>query len=40
MKITTLRLVGFGSAKTLTRDRLNGEFTEVQAYDSLFPPIG
>lgn len=40
MNTTTLLRVGFGSAKALTRDGLEGEYTEVRVNDSLYPPAG
>lgn len=40
MKTIKLRLVGFGSARALTRDGLIGEFTEKDVRDSLYPPMG
>lgn len=40
MTTAKLRLVSFGSARELTRDLITGDYMEVQANDSLFPPIG
>ena len=40
MKTTRLIRVAFGSAKALTRDGNIGDFTEVLANDSQYPPAG
>lgn len=40
MTPTLLRLVGFGSARALTRDLIGGVHTEIQEFDSLRPPAG
>ena len=40
MKNLKLRLVSFGSAKTLTRDGIPGDYNEVHIADSLYPPAG
>lgn len=40
MKTPKLRLVSFGSARTLTRDLIGGAFTEVQMNDSREQPSG
>lgn len=35
-----LQRLAFGSAKSLTRDGLIGEFTEKEVRDSEYPPMG
>jgi len=32
--------ISFGSARTLTRDGIGGEYTEFIVRDSLYPPMG
>lgn len=40
MKTTLLTRVSFGSAKALTRDGFQGDYTELRVNDSLYPPAG
>lgn len=40
MNTFKLQRLSFGSAKTLTRDGLIGEFIEKDVRDSLYPPMG